>query len=222
MGIKDSIIYNGDIGNPIDYIFVENAYVNVILRDKVIDDGKNPFLGDLFKVLRVERESTINYPSIDNIVLEDIILNNTNYYIFSGWKTSENNLPQTIALNNQELFAVREKYSIPNYVNIQLVGDLYSLIDEFKVYSTKDFHVQNQISCNGIQINIIKNSIYHASINQYETNFEFIINMTNSIEGNCICLDNLKLQLFDIDTGQMILEHEFNMNIFTSDSSTGD
>lgn len=222
MGISDSTIYNGDIGNSINYTLAENAYVNVILRDKVIDDYKNPFLGDLFKVLRVERESLINYPKMDNIILEDIISNIRHYHIFTGWKTNENNLPQSIALNYQELFAVREKYSIPNNVNIQLVDGLYSLMDEFKIYATKDFNIQNQINGNGFQINIIKNSIYRAPINQYEISFEFIINMTNSIEGNCICLDNLKLQLFDMDTEQMLLEHEFNINIFTSDSSTGD
>lgn len=221
MSIDDDKIYTSVLDSN-DYTLALNSYINIILRDKAIDDFKNPLLGDLFKVLRLKKGENITYPEMDAICLSDDVDNIKHYYIFNGWESNDESSVQLTSLNNQELVAIREKYSIPNNVDIQLINGSCSLMKEFKVYSTKDFNIENQINVNGYQINISKNSNYFPSVELYEVDFEFSVNISDLIEGNCITLEDLDLKLLDKDTNQIILEHTFCLNIFSSDSSTGD
>lgn len=218
--VQDYIIIDENLKQ--EYINTSCNFYNIILRDIVFDSKKNPYLGNLYKVLKVEKNCPIEYPKLDDQIIDDIVYNRKKYYIFEKWETLNGEIVNINAISNQNLLAKRNLFTIPNIANVQLVNEESSMIDEFIIYSTKDFVVNNRINANGYDIEIIKNTTYYSTIHLYETSLNFIVNFHSELEGNCICIDDLKLNLYDINENKLNITHNLELCVFSSDSSTGD
>lgn len=216
------------IGNIFEGLNLEeNNYYNVILRDAIVNNYEDKYLGKLIKTYRVKNNEKIALPSIERKIIKSFLNDNYDrYFIFSKWiDESLNEFTANDLVNSDKSLTVKYNYIyVPLVANIQVINGEQTMMNSFTIHSSFLIYMDSEYNIENYKIKIqVINSEYESD-GEYKNTINFTIEDLDDFEGNILELsDAIYLYLDSKKNNQYEdLLIDLKLNIYRSDASTGD
>lgn len=216
------------IGNIFESLNLEeNNYYNVVLRDAIINDYEDRYLGKLIKTYRVKNNSKIILPSIKRKILKSFLNDNYDrYFIFNKWiDESLNEFTSDDLVNSDKHLTVKYNYIyVPLVANIQVVNGEQTMMNPFTIISSFPIYMDNEYNIENYRIKIQITNSECVSDNKYKNTINFTVEDLDDFEGNILELSDAIYLYLDRTTKTQYedLLIDLKLNIYRSDASTGD